>query len=98
MATIREMKDQERDIQRDYTRPPYRSFPPIPQVQRPETAPTRQTNPYGLFSDYDLWFIYNMMQDQWYWYGVHFTDRGYDAFIRNFKLAEDELKRRGMIR
>lgn len=74
---------------------PYGVTPTIPLVQ---PAPIRQTNPYGLFSDYDLWFIYNMMQDQWYWYGVHFTDRGYDAFMRNYRLAEDELKRRGMIR
>lgn len=74
---------------------PYGAALTAPFVQ---PAPMRQTNPYSLFSDYDLWFIYNMMQDQWYWYGVHFTDRGYEAFVRNYRMAEEELRKRGMIR
>ena len=97
MATIRELKEQER---RDAVNRPrgYTSVSqPQPAPQPIKTAPVRPENPYRLFHNGDLWFLYKMMQDQWYLYGVHFTDSNYHAFIRNYEMIESELKWRGMI-
>ena len=92
MTTVRELKEQEK------RNTPYGNQiveqKPAP---APIPAPVRIENPYRLFHNGDLWFLYKMMQDQWYWYGVHFIDSNYHAFIRNYEMVESELKWRGMV-
>lgn len=95
MATIKEIKDQERDVMRSYNRPPYRSQ--NYEVRRSESAAARPNNPYQLFHNDHLLFIYKMIQDQWYWYGVHFTDPYYSAFVDNYNIIQSELKLRGLL-